>query len=96
LLTQRQRSNKLQRYRAEQSLIALERDDYTCRRCGAEGSPPHHCYGHGNWNTREQYEHSSKLLTLCISCHSRCHWALPPISKAEVIDILERVLEDET
>ena len=93
-LTQKQRAAKLQRYRTEQSRIAIERDNYVCRRCGAAGCEVHHVHGRGNWRTREHYEHSSKLLTLCWQCHARCHRLTPLLAKTELIEILERVLED--
>ena len=59
MLTQKQRASKLKRYRAEQAAIAWERDDGLCQRCGAyvePGTPPHHVYRHGCWNTRLLYE----------------------------------------
>ena len=101
-LTQKQRAAKLQRYRTEQSRIAIERDNYTCRRCGAAGCEVHHVHGRAaTWDVTDRRRHedrerADRQITLCNACHSRCHWALPPISKNEIEDILERVLEEET
>ena len=101
-LTQKQRAAKLQRYRTEQSRIAIERDNYTCRRCGAAGSKPHHCYGRAaTWDVTDRRRHedrerADRQLTLCYPCHQRAHGAKPSISKSEIIQILLRVLEEET
>ena len=94
MLTQKQRSNKVKAYRAVQAMIAFERDEGLCQRCGAEGAPPHHVYGHGNWYTRLLYEHSSKQLTLCLRCHGRCHRDAPKIYRDEMIQVLELALEE--
>ena len=100
MLTQKQRSSKLKRYRARQAKLALERDNNLCRRCGREGSKPHHCYGRAaKWDEidkkHEERERADKQLTLCYPCHQRCHWAKPPISKQEIIEILKLALEEE-
>ena len=43
----------------------------------------------------EQYESADRLLTLCVECHCRCHWARPMIPKADIVAMLERVLKGE-
>ena len=101
MLTQRQRSHKLETYRKQQAALAWERDDGMCQRCGAVGGPPHHAYGHAaTWDEtfkmHERYERADRLLTLCINCHARCHRVAPLISKQEIIAILERVLQGVT
>ena len=94
MLTQRQRSAKCKAYRAEQSKIAAERDEGLCQRCGAEGAHVHHIWGHGCWNTRLLFEHSSKQVTLCLRCHGRCHHDKPKIYRDEMIQVLELALEE--
>ena len=93
MLSQRQRSAKVKAYRAVQAKVAWDRDEGLCQRCGAEGSPPHHVYGHGNFYTRLLYEHSSKQVTLCLACHGRCHHDKPKIYRDEMIQVLEQVLK---
>lgn len=96
MLTQRQRSRKLRKYRAQQAIIAFARDGMMCRRCGAAGVDVHHVRGRGNWRTREEYESFRNLVTLCRDCHARCHHVAPLIPKQEIIEILERVLQEVT
>jgi hypothetical protein len=90
----------LARYRREQALIALERDDYECQYClrrlgeHVPGSKPHHVYGRGSWDSRLQYEAADKLLTLCYYHHQRCHH-VAPLLKEEMKDVLEEVLDEQ-
>ena len=102
MLTQRQRSHKVQVYRKRQAALAWERDAGVCQRCGAVGGPPHHAYGHAatwdesEYKMHERYERADKLVVLCWICHQRCHHVAPLIPKQEIIEILERVLQEVT
>lgn len=54
---------------------ALERDNYTCQRCGAkEDLHVHHIDGNGVTTPREQQNNAlNNLQTLCRSCHTTVH-----------------------
>ena len=54
---------------------ALERDDYTCQRCGSqEDLHVHHKDGNGVTSPRESRNNTiDNLLTLCRGCHTRVH-----------------------
>ena len=99
MLTQRQRSHKLEAYRVQQARLAWERDDGICQRCGRAGGEVHHVYGHAatfdeTFKMHERYERSDRLLTLCLDCHRCCHNQAPLIPKDEIVEILERVLRE--
>ena len=93
MLTQRQRSAKLKRYRKQQSKLAWKRDDGLCQRCGTAGAHVHHVYGRGIWYTRSLYESADRLVMLCVGCHGRCHQDAPKIYRDEMIQVLELALE---
>ena len=53
----------------------LERDNYTCRRCGSNGRPGNELTVHHARYENFGEERNTDLLTLCLACHSNAEWA---------------------
>lgn len=92
---QRERADKLAKYRKQQRFKALERDDFKCMVCRYLGLPSrdadetHHVYGRGTWNTRDIYEHHRVLLSICNEHHRDYHFIKKTTSK----ELMEKCLK---
>ena len=68
---ERQRINHLIRKYGEVALVVLERDNYTCQKCGKKEAHIHHI----DWDKTNNIPEN--MIVLCNSCHRVLHLWIP-------------------
>lgn len=84
------RNYNLRKKYGENAFVVLERDNYTCQKCGSKDDIHIH---HIDWN--KENNELGNLILLCNSCHLTLHNFVPERFRCEIFDdFMQNVIND--